>query len=249
MTDTLVIMRAQEVTLSSNKNAPGKTYKMILSPTKKTITDIQTDISASVKKSGDTMTGTLNLSSNGLVVGTNQLIVSGGNVGIGTTSPLAKLSVSGGSTPNQIEIDPNTHTTEGMYNWINFNGAPTYSNIVLGHDSGANNLKIYYGGLTIPNGNIGIGTMSPVAKLHLSTSASGVVQELLRLDNSPSAGIGTGMKISFNQGANEYGRITSKFIDTLWELNLGSQNYLDTMTLKSGNVGIGATSPEAKVHI
>jgi len=91
--DTIVIMRAQEGTLSSNKNTPGKTYKMILSPTKKTITDIQTDISSAVKKSGDTMTGILNLPSNGIVVGTNQLVVSGGNVGIGTIAPKAKLDI------------------------------------------------------------------------------------------------------------------------------------------------------------
>src|SRR6266542_6456957 len=40
-----------------------------------------------VLKSGDTMTGPLNLPANGLVVGNAQLVVSGGNVGIGTPSP------------------------------------------------------------------------------------------------------------------------------------------------------------------
>ncbi len=40
-----------------------------------------------LNKAGDTMTGSLNLASNGLVVGTNQLVVSGGNVGIGTALP------------------------------------------------------------------------------------------------------------------------------------------------------------------
>ncbi|MBU4257706.1 carbohydrate binding domain-containing protein, partial [Patescibacteria group bacterium] len=50
---------------------------------------------AYVNVSGDTMTGTLNLPANGLVAGTNQLVLSGGNVGIGTTAPLAKLDVRG----------------------------------------------------------------------------------------------------------------------------------------------------------
>jgi hypothetical protein len=54
------------------------------------ITAAQTN---AVSKSGDTMTGTLNLPANGLAVGTNQLLVSGGNVGIGTTAPGAKLDV------------------------------------------------------------------------------------------------------------------------------------------------------------
>jgi len=40
-----------------------------------------------VSKGGDTMTGALNLPANGLVVGANQLVVTGGNVGIGISSP------------------------------------------------------------------------------------------------------------------------------------------------------------------
>jgi hypothetical protein len=39
--------------------------------------------------------GTANLASNGLKVGTDQLVVSGGNVGIGTSDPKAKLVVAG----------------------------------------------------------------------------------------------------------------------------------------------------------
>ncbi len=46
-----------------------------------------------VSKAGDTMTGALNLPTNGLAIGTNQLVVSGGNVGIGTTTPGATLDV------------------------------------------------------------------------------------------------------------------------------------------------------------
>jgi N-acetylneuraminic acid mutarotase len=48
-----------------------------------------------VNVTGDTMTGSLNLPSNGLVAGTNQLVLSGGNVGMGTSSPTQKLEVSG----------------------------------------------------------------------------------------------------------------------------------------------------------
>jgi len=48
-----------------------------------------------VNKAGDSMSGALNLPPNGLNVGTGQLVVSGGNVGIGTTSPSSKLTVVG----------------------------------------------------------------------------------------------------------------------------------------------------------
>lgn len=51
--------------------------------------------SEKVSKSGDTMTGALSLPSDGLIVGTTQFIISGGNVGVGTNTPSAKLDVAG----------------------------------------------------------------------------------------------------------------------------------------------------------
>lgn len=42
-TDTLTITRAQESTSASTKNTSGKTYKMILAPTAKLVTDIGTN--------------------------------------------------------------------------------------------------------------------------------------------------------------------------------------------------------------
>lgn len=48
-----------------------------------------------VNTTGDTMTGTLNLPTNGLTVGGTQLIASGGRVGIGLSSPSTTLDVSG----------------------------------------------------------------------------------------------------------------------------------------------------------
>ena len=41
------------------------------------------------------MTGALHLPANGLVAGTDQLVISGGNVGIGTAAPQEKLHVAG----------------------------------------------------------------------------------------------------------------------------------------------------------
>jgi hypothetical protein len=52
-------------------------------------------LAAYLAKSGDTMTGKLNLPANGLAAGINQLVLSGGRVGIGTPSPQAALDVAG----------------------------------------------------------------------------------------------------------------------------------------------------------
>ena len=59
------------------------------------LTGVSGTDSSKVSKSGDTMTGTLNLPANGLVAGTTQLVLSGGDVGIGTASPAQKLDVNG----------------------------------------------------------------------------------------------------------------------------------------------------------
>ena len=48
-----------------------------------------------VAVSGDTMTGRLVLPSNGLVAGTTQLVLTNGNVGIGTDNPTNELAVNG----------------------------------------------------------------------------------------------------------------------------------------------------------
>jgi hypothetical protein len=58
-------------------------------------TTVETAANGRVLKAGDTMVGTLNLPADGLVAGTNQLVLSGGNVGIGVTTPAAKLDVAG----------------------------------------------------------------------------------------------------------------------------------------------------------
>jgi len=66
-----------------------------------------------VAVAGATMTGVLNLPANGLVAGTNQLVLSGGNVGIGTTSPVSKLDVKGGISAGSY-AGVNAAPTNGM---------------------------------------------------------------------------------------------------------------------------------------
>ena len=73
-----------------------------------------------VLKTGDTMTGTLNLPTNGLVVGTNQLAVSGNYVGIGTAAPTQKLTVAGTieSTSGGVKFpDGTVQTTAAAPTW------------------------------------------------------------------------------------------------------------------------------------
>jgi hypothetical protein len=86
-----------------------------------------------VAKAGDTMTGTLNLPSNGLVVGTTQLVASGGNVGVGTDSPTAPIQANT-ATSNGIKVlftGPLGSFSGGTFNLFT-TGVPTATGQRLG---------------------------------------------------------------------------------------------------------------------
>ncbi|UCH90120.1 MAG: hypothetical protein JSV49_05635 [Thermoplasmata archaeon] len=111
-----------------------------------------------VEKSGDTMTGTLNLPSNGLVAGTNQLVLSGGYVGIGTSSPGAMLDVevtSGGAAT----IGHSSNSATGNYAialGFNTNASGNYS-IAMGiHTHSSGKVSTTMGAETKASGNYSI---------------------------------------------------------------------------------------------
>ena len=69
-----------------------------------------------MNKTGDTMTGALNLVANGLVAGTSQLVLTGGNVGIGTVNPITKLQVIGGQAVGSF-LSSSNGTSGSKINW------------------------------------------------------------------------------------------------------------------------------------
>jgi hypothetical protein len=108
------------------------------------------------------------------------------------------------------------------------------------------------------NGNLGIGLSSPSYKMHVRGSATGALTAL-QIDNSSSVGIGnqTYLNIFTFDGAQYRGGKIYSSIDgaayTDARLTLQSQlsggAYDDTLTLRGGNVGVGTTSPDVKLHI
>jgi hypothetical protein len=111
------------------------------------------------------MTGVLNLPANGLVAGTNQLVLSGGNVGIGTTSPTKQIQVYSPSNQTMIQVT----SSYGTANDVGFRteANSTYWDFQINRlAAGATNASI--GNLTAGNvmtfttaGNVGIAANNP----------------------------------------------------------------------------------------
>jgi hypothetical protein len=119
-----------------------------------------------VHADGDTMTGPLRLPVNGLSVGSNQLAVAAGNVGVGVTNPAFLLDVN-----DRIRLrGSGTSTSAGL--WL-------YDK-TLGNDRAfvglvdTNRLGLYstitgFGlVMDLSTGNIGINTVTPTNRLHVN---------------------------------------------------------------------------------
>jgi hypothetical protein len=106
-----------------------------------------------------------------------------------------------------------------------------------------------------PNGNIGIGTMSPQSQLHIYKKVDGAIGATLSLDND-GTGAGSGYAIKYRYGATGIvGSLDYTFSaigaldlhNKLW--NGAAEQERFTIIGQTGNVGIGTTTPSAKLDV
>ena len=191
-------------------------------------------------------------------------ILEGGNVGIGTTSPSQKLEVNGNIqlTNKANSILLGSAGANGVW------GAPKitrinssiiisdYSGVQIGGYDGTS----YGPRMTVlGTGNVGIGTTSPVAKLHIKSPDTSSFVQAIKLSNQ--VGVGGGSAVFFKTSGAEtddrYGAKVgavrsdsdngSSVFKIQQELDNGSgtlSGLTDTFTINQyGSVGIGTTNP------
>jgi len=187
---------------------------------------------------------------------------SSGNVGIGTTSPGAKLSfpdLNGHSNADGITWYNPSPTDYGIYRTAGAWTSPDYQQLKLSFasgiilDPGATYGKSYVdiggGGLRVSSGNVGVGTLNPVAPLHLRGSGSG--SHLMIETNTGGEGDLTwyqGGSASANQRAAFQVNASSGDFEAYVYNNSQWISWLSVNRLTS-NVGIGINSSDAKLHI
>jgi hypothetical protein len=188
-------------------------------------------------------------------------VSSGGNVGIRTTSPAARLDIATtggenlllGGTPNVSKASGQALTL-GVFGTSVIAIMPS-GNVGVGDMGPLNRLDVdgavaigtgYAGNNTAPanglivQGNVGIGTPSPGASTELSVKAAGSNSANFRLES----GSGTAFTVDANDGTSV---VLGAFSNVPLSLitNAASRMSIDT----SGNVGIGTTVPNSKFHI
>ncbi|MFH1723209.1 MAG: tail fiber domain-containing protein [Elusimicrobiota bacterium] len=198
-----------------------------------------------------------------------------GGVGIGTSSPDAALSVVAGGGTSANPVLTVKGTSGSGYISITGNGAGTAAALLsaahgqswrwgLGAQNGTSHMEFYDATqgkmrmLLRNDGNVGIGTESPEARLEVysDAAASATGQEVLRVSAENDGGIaGSGPYLTFDNGVGDIltgkiGNISEGSGKVALSFHTYDNGLSETMRINAaGNVGIGTASPSQKLDV
>lgn len=193
--------------------------------------------------------------------GNGDLTITGdGNAGIGTTSPIDKLEVSGG-----IHTSSNATTSKASEAWFDFLVGGNLARIAtMGPDAstngalsitsyrsnGSNPVTFFYGSTA---GNVGIGTTTPVVPLHVLGQVS---NEVARFQGRTDVSNNRSFVSIYNTNPNFWwefavqdpnGGATTNGL--AFRERSASASVERLFISQGGNVGVGTTSPAAKLDV
>jgi hypothetical protein len=154
-----------------------------------------------------------------------------GNVGIGMISPAEKLTVSGNIF---LQNDSNKMYFGMAKDWsLNYDGA----NMLINRESGGSNISI-------PNGNLGVGTNTPASSSGYSKfiEIAGVAPSLILNDTD-----GTEFEIGSNSNILSF--ISSTGVAPFQIYGTGYSPVAEAMIIRGANVGIGNITPSYKLQV
>jgi len=195
-----------------------------------------------------------------------------GNVGIGTTSPSAKLEIYDNSqTANTPMLKLVAYDKDSLVNRTHYLGYSTSnareleinSNrgvdiVIIGNASSTEGFfRIFKDNTSSPSnelfhvnydGNVGIGTTSPNEKLEI-VAGSGTIARIQITDTD--ANENAELQLQYGTNANEHWALYNNQTDdsfNIWSYNGGSSGRRMTI-LQNGRVGIGSTNPGCNLDV
>lgn len=175
---------------------------------------------------------------------TNRMaITNGGNIGIGTTTPAARLTIADVSTPgykNLMVGDDSYFTDVDVVDFVGLygNSNPDQGGLRLGSDG-----SFIYG----DGGNIGVGTAAPTAKLHVNGNT--LIQTSLTVDNANGNAGTVASALTFGNLSGEGIGSRRSAGANLYGLDFYTQSINRMVITNQGNVGVGTTAPNATLNV
>ena len=154
-------------------------------------------------------------------------IDSSGNVGIGTSTPSYRLEVQASVTSDWLSRIYNTATTSNPSGLLVRIDDADSTGIILGVHNGTYQMVVK------GDGNVGIGTATPISKLQVEGGTTG-----MHVTDTYATSSGS-LNLAYND-ASDYGKIQAADSVAYRALSLNPSG---------GNVGIGTTAPATPLHI